>query len=115
MTSKVPMKILLLPGKSCPHPGTVPFGAWYCEEQEVPVKGITSFDEDAQSYPGTFYKSFLFISSTIWGDELFLLSIFPALQCRLECDSGYIAQRTPLITCVNGEYAKRVSLSDEKD
>ena len=29
-----------------------------------------------------------------------------ALQCRLECESGYVAQRTPLITCVNGEYAK---------
>ena len=32
--------------------------------------------------------------------------IFSALQCRLECESGYVAQRTPLITCVNGEYAK---------
>ena len=32
--------------------------------------------------------------------------IFLALQCRLECESGYVAQRTPLITCVNGEYAK---------
>ena len=31
--------------------------------------------------------------------------IFSALQCRLECESGYVAQRTPLITCVNGEYA----------
>ena len=31
---------------------------------------------------------------------------FPALQCRLECESGYVAQRTPLITCVNGEYAQ---------
>ena len=32
-----------------------------------------------------------------------------ALQCRLECDSGYVAQQTPLITCVKGEYAKKVS------
>ena len=31
---------------------------------------------------------------------------FSALQCRLECESGFVAQRTPLITCVNGEYAK---------
>ena len=38
--------------------------------------------------------------------DLMLLLPFPALQCRLECESGYIAQRTPLITCVNGEYAK---------
>ena len=29
-----------------------------------------------------------------------------ALQCRLECEPGYVAQRTPLITCVNGEYAQ---------
>ena len=36
----------------------------------------------------------------------FIKILFPALQCRLECESGYVAQRTPLITCVNGEYAK---------
>ena len=29
-----------------------------------------------------------------------------ALQCRLECESGYVAQKTPLITCVKGEYEK---------
>ena len=29
-----------------------------------------------------------------------------ALQCRLECEPGYVAQRVPLITCVNGEYEK---------
>ena len=29
-----------------------------------------------------------------------------ALQCRLECDSGYSTARTPLITCVNGKYEK---------
>ena len=38
--------------------------------------------------------------SVIWSN------LFPALQCRLECEPGYVAQRTPLITCVNGEYAK---------
>ena len=35
-----------------------------------------------------------------------LIKKIPALQCRLECDPGYVAQKTPLITCVNGEYAK---------
>ena len=39
-------------------------------------------------------------NSVIWWNP------FPALQCRLECEAGYVAQRTPLITCVNGEYAK---------
>ena len=29
-----------------------------------------------------------------------------ALQCRLECESGYATARTPLITCVNGKYEK---------
>ena len=33
---------------------------------------------------------------------------FSALQCRLECEPGYIAQRTPLVTCVDGEYEKGV-------
>ena len=32
--------------------------------------------------------------------------IISALQCRLECEPGYVAQRTPLITCVKGKYAK---------
>ena len=31
---------------------------------------------------------------------------FSALQCRLECEPGYVAQHAPVITCVNGEYAK---------
>ena len=29
-----------------------------------------------------------------------------ALQCWLECEPGYVAQRVPLITCVDGHYAK---------
>ena len=31
---------------------------------------------------------------------------FSALQCWLECEPGYVAQRVPLITCVDGHYAK---------
>ena len=27
-----------------------------------------------------------------------------ALQCRLHCDSGYVSQKTPIVTCVDGEY-----------
>merc|ERR1719270_1230510 len=30
--------------------------------------------------------------------------IYTALQCRLECEAGYISQKTPLITCVDGIY-----------
>ena len=67
-------------GKTCPFPGSLPHGNWTCEMQEIPILGTSFLDEDAQSYP--------------------------ALQCRLECEPGYVAQRTPLITCVNGEYAK---------
>ena len=29
---------------------------------------------------------------------------FAALQCRLDCDPGYVAQKTPIITCVKGRY-----------
>ena len=36
-----------------------------------------------------------------------------ALQCRLECDSGYVSQYTPLITCVNGQYAQGVIIGEE--
>ena len=47
------------------------------------------------------------------GNKFVLEITFSALQCRLECESGYVAQLTPVITCVNGEYEKRVSLSAE--
>ena len=67
-----------LTGKKCPLPGSLPHGSWTCEVQEVPIHGATFLDEGAQTYP--------------------------ALQCRLECEPGYVAQRTPIITCVNGEY-----------
>ena len=29
---------------------------------------------------------------------------FSALQCRLDCDPGYVSQRPPIITCVDGRY-----------
>ena len=29
---------------------------------------------------------------------------FLALQCRLDCDPGYVSQRAPIITCVDGRY-----------
>ena len=29
---------------------------------------------------------------------------FLALQCRLDCDPGYVSQRPPIITCVDGRY-----------
>ena len=33
---------------------------------------------------------------------------FSGFQCRLECKSGFIAQRTPVINCVDGVYAQGV-------
>ena len=36
------------------------------------------------------------------------LKLISAIQCRLECEPGFVAQHTPLITCVNGQYAKGV-------
>ena len=29
---------------------------------------------------------------------------FSALQCRLDCDPGYVSHKTPIITCVDGRY-----------
>ena len=31
-------------------------------------------------------------------------SFLSALQCRLDCHPGYVAHKTPIITCVNGQY-----------
>ena len=94
-------------GKTCPLPGSLPHGNWSCEMQEIPIHG-TSFldDEDAQSYPGRALTSFYSVRiqvSPVYND---LWIKFPALQCRLECEPGFVSQRSPLITCVNGEYAK---------
>ena len=38
----------------------------------------------------------------------FYLNVFSGFQCRLECDSGFVAQRTPVIYCVDGAFAKSV-------
>ena len=60
------------------------------------------------SYPGRLVQNIDCVK------KLKYLNIFLALQCRLECEPGYVAQRVPVITCVNGEYEKRVSLFDTK-
>ena len=85
-------------GKTCPLPGSLPKGNWSCQTQEVPIVGTSFLDEDAQSYPGI-----PSIHNLSYNHQCNLSS---ALQCRLECRPGYISPRTPLITCVNGEYAK---------
>ena len=85
-------------GKTCPLPGSLPKGNWSCQTQEVPIVGTSFLDEDAQSYPGI-----PSIHNLSYNHQCNLSS---ALQCRLECQPGYISPRTPLITCVNGEYAK---------
>ena len=99
--------------------------------QEIPIEGTSFLDEDAQSYPGIpVGAKYLRWKVELNNNQHPLLDKMPwklvchickapkklpsahwlhfsALQCRLECQSGYVAQRTPLITCVNGEYAKR--------
>ena len=40
---------------------------------------------------------------------------FSGFQCRLECDSGFIAQRTPVINCVDGVYAQGVIIGSISD
>ena len=41
-----------LPGQKCPMPGSLPKGKWSCEENELPILGISFLDEGAQTYPG---------------------------------------------------------------
>ena len=35
---------------------------------------------------------------------------FSALQCRLDCNPGYVAHKAPIITCVNGQYQPQARL-----
>ena len=39
-------------GKTCPFPGSLPHGNWSCEMQEIPIRGTSFLDEEAQIYPG---------------------------------------------------------------
>ena len=41
-----------LAGQKCPMPGSLPKGKWSCEENELPILGISFLDEGAQTYPG---------------------------------------------------------------
>ena len=53
----------------------------------------------------SFWLLYTFLDSRLFKLLCYFL-IFSALQCWLECEPGYVAQRVPLITCVNGKYAK---------
>ena len=35
--------------------------------------------------------------------------LLSALQCRLDCNPGYVAHKTPIITCVRGKYQPKVT------
>ena len=58
----------LISGKTCPFPGSLPYGKWTCEMQEIPIQGTSFLDEEAQSYPGELgyqqriYQVFIFSS-----------------------------------------------------
>ena len=43
---------VVISGKTCPLPGSLPHGTWTCEMQEIPIYGTSFLDEDAQTYPG---------------------------------------------------------------
>ena len=38
-----------------------------------------------------------------------------ALQCRLDCNPGYVAHKAPIITCVNGQYQPQARLWQESE
>ena len=74
--------------------------------QEIPIQGTSFLDEDAQSYPGQLCSSARQVESSFMKTSDLEKNQFSALQCWLECEPGYVAQRVPLITCVDGQYAK---------
>ena len=74
--------------------------------QEIPIQGTSFLDEDAQSYPGQLCSSARQVESSFMKPSDLEKNQFSALQCWLECEPGYVAQRVPLITCVDGEYEK---------
>ena len=92
-------------GNSCPQPGNIPHGSWSCQMQEIPIPDATFLDGDGNTYPGEWSKA----SSKF----TFKWHFLSALQCRLDCNPGYVAHKTPIITCVNGEYQPQARLWQE--
>ena len=45
---------VLISGKTCPYPSSLPFGSWTCELQDVPVRGTSFLDNDAPLYPSEY-------------------------------------------------------------
>ena len=96
---------IYISGNSCPQPGNIPHGNWSCQMQEIPIPDATFLDGDANTYPGEWSKA----SSKF----TFKWHFLSALQCRLDCNPGYVAHKTPIITCVNGEYQPQARLWQE--
>ena len=36
-----------------------------------------------------------------------IISVFSALQCRLQCESGFVSNQNPVVTCTDGKYTPK--------
>ena len=70
--------------------------------QEIPIPDATILDGGANTYPGESAKA----PTT----DICVDTFFSVLQCRLDCHPGYMAHKTPIITCVKGRYQPQARL-----
>ena len=70
--------------------------------QEIPIPDATFLDGEVNTYPGELAKAF--------PKKYLSRCILSALQCRLDCNPGYVAHKTPIITCVKGQYQPQARL-----
>jgi len=65
-------------GNSCPRPGRIGHGQFSCTQLEIPIGDTPDINGEMETYK--------------------------TLQCRLDCDAGYVSDLSPVITCVEGSY-----------
>ena len=81
---------------ACARPGNVPRGTWKCRTQEEQIP-----DPDFTFHRPLSQNSF---PSKIISSDSINCVLSTALQCRLDCDAGYVSDRPPVVTCVDGKY-----------
>ena len=88
-------------GQNCPFPPHPDHGTWICKKLDAPLEfpvsemapwGCESETERLSKLQLAKSKSFI---------VPFCIS---AIQCRLECDPGYISDLNPLFECTDGNY-----------
>ena len=85
-------------GKSCPWPPMPENGHWTCKFLEAPMQDpisrTTTWSDESKTRRKSKWRSNSCQSNIL----------FPALQCRLECDSGYVSDLSPVFECTGSKY-----------